>query len=469
MTRDLPGYIIAIGLLAFLGFFTVSTIISGNYDLSILATVSGVVVALLVLWANNQAIYRQNELKKQEIELNKQVMMDTFDRLVKSERKGDDALHEIGRYVARGLQEDPSWLSNALESAVTYPYHNTTFQKRSDHFREEKLAIAAFTAKYLFHLLKEQLNKKNKPKVYVFIDSGSTLSPMFASLGEAIQGCEGDFRDLYSRNVRILTNNLAGIDEFMTVNGDYEERYFKEKKTSLTKISLLPGRPRSAYRAVTSDTKESGENRTKDYFDSIVKEARKNNDKVHVISIVNGNWFSYSTSLGEKASVPIPLCQGVGHAAIKGAAVTAADELILPTPLPKLIPLEHGETVENTINKELFQGTHNYQEVEGEYKFDKVTLITAGRQKTSALQPHAIAVRTAFNLRELGYDFQSNEMGANPFANRDREQTLGFMLPFETNLNTSHGEKRSEFPHPYTWNEKMFRKFSAPQLHYGPY
>jgi hypothetical protein len=137
--------------------------------------------------------------------------------------------------------EGPEELSNPSKSR---------FDTRISHFSAEKKLICR---KALDRIIKkemeyhnyplEKIDEKNKRKLYLLIDSGSTVYPIFELL------CNNpDFKTSF-KDMEIITNNIRGI----SIISDFGKKSNKADPEMMYKCSVIPGLIEGTYSAIVGD------------------------------------------------------------------------------------------------------------------------------------------------------------------------------------------------------------------------
>lgn len=275
---------------------------------------------------------------------------------------------QVAETVAQRLSKNISWASDALEKASIKPDTQTLFAERWGHFRKEK----EFIANNFIHLLLRHLRTLSleKSKVYLIIDSGTTLYPFFKKFGQETVSCYLN-KEEWIKKLCIITNNLPGIDALMKYGRIQPNNRYSELAID---CRLLPGAPLPVYSAVTgAETTQALESyRT------------KGEENCCFLGLLTGNWIRVRRS---EPSCPVPLARGKGHIEFKQAVIDSCDEIFVVSPLGKLFVGPGPEDLNKILNFGVqFKNPdwQPYKEVHiNDTKAKVVSLVTTSREKKS--------------------------------------------------------------------------------------
>ena len=309
--------------------------------ITITLTVFGVFAAVLML--RHELRMRRN-IAVEELALQRR-RFESEDRESKARQEWlaqqNIILGEMAGPLADKLKEsliaDTKWAADALERAKLGPYTKTLFGERSSHFREEKEHIAECFIPVLLRRCRKLIEDDGK-RVFLLIDAGTTLYPLFNRLGEQTvrAWAAGDSWFQESRLV-VITNNLPGVQLLMESGRPNPGNRYSGLAVD---CRLLPGVPLPVYSAVTGDETE----------EAIMKIRPNNNSKpIAIISLVTGNWIRIRRTLPR---CPIPLARGKGHLKAKQNFVNAADEVYVVSPLGKIFASAEKEAVNKWLGFE---------------------------------------------------------------------------------------------------------------------
>lgn len=212
------------------------------------------------------------------------------------------------------------------------------FDVRRRYFKAEKVFLANQFAPLLFHRAKH-LIESNKNPIAFFLDSGTTIYPLFEALAKC--GLEARHRGeawIQEDKLTIITNSIPGILWFVesaSLNPDSLD------SSSIIPIEQLPGVPQANYWAATGP-------RTTQALSELATDGRT------VITITTGNFIRIVPGT---VPYPVPLVRGNLHGPIKEAALRICDEAYVLAPL--------GKVIANATPKEINLALH--EEARGEY------------------------------------------------------------------------------------------------------
>jgi hypothetical protein len=345
----------------------------------------------------------------------------------------------LAEYVSKELKKDSRWLSEALERAKIGSHAQSIFTDRLGHFREEKEFLADHFVPMLLGRCKSLVTSGKK--VYLLIDSGTTLYPFFGRLArEAVRFRED--REKWIDDVIIATNNLPGVQRLMEVG-----RVNPNNRYSPLAIEcvLFPGVPLPIYSAVTGKQTNDAVQRLRNDAES-----KKN---IVFIALVVGNWIRLRRST---PNCPVPLARGTGHLEFKQTLIDNADEIYIVTPLGKVFI----NVPPDEINKALGFGTSHtdpdkqpyYEVLVTNDKARSVKMVSTSRMRGRVLSELSTKVQTlletdSLNLPQLQFEsLQSNEVPH-------------ILFPFDKLPDDWFLQIETEFPHSHTQREDLLKKY----------
>ena len=259
----------------------------------------------------------------------------------------------IGQRLKEGLTASPEWLTEAIETAHLYPYANTEFRERSTHHRDEKEFLAYHASQALFIHAIEKAKVLKEKYIYILVDSGSTLSPLLAHLGALAKSARSFVNEVdgktewlgYGREdvdaaiskIRFVTNSLSGVQKYMA-SARMNDHYHYD---TAMYCFLLNGYPQVSYASV------AGRHTNRALRNLVVRHREASRDPSRadadawVISVTTGNFIGIDVKLGvtdDSAVRPIPFARGRGHLTFKMNLVNIANEVIVVSPLAKVLP-----------------------------------------------------------------------------------------------------------------------------------
>lgn len=348
----------------------------------------------------------------------------------------------LAEEVAEVLRRDPYWADSvAQQTQLALPSGYGYFGDRILHHHSEKRFLADAFLPGLVDRIEAHLRKGLK--VFLVIDSGTTLYWMFNKLGTLIRNrITGSSRELF-RNLTIVTNNLPGMGCLMAWAGMNPETA-AGRETPLTEIVdcyLLPGKVLLAYSALTGPRTEAA---LRELHSSVAS------DKAVFIGLVTGNWVLMH-SLRHEEPVPIPLARGEGHGDFKKQLIDVCDEVYVISPLGKIIP--HTTSIEGFNNalggNSSGPAGNPYQLVHvDEARRPALRLVSTLRKSNQLLASHCSLLKAA--LGNWTTDKPSD-------LAREFSDVPHFMAAFSALATSTPDKQRSvEFPHERTRENAHF-------------
>ena len=413
----------------------------------VVLTAFGVLAAVLLL---HHELRMRRKLATQEFELQRK-RFEREDRESEARQQWLDrqnvALGEMvnplaDRLVAK-LVADTRWAADALERAKLGPYTRTLFGDRSLHFREEKEQIAERFVPMLLRRCRRLIEEDNK-RVFLLIDSGTTLCPFFTRLGEqTVRAWEMGDSWLRDGRLVVVTNNLPGVQQLMeTGQPNSANRY----SGLALDCRLLPGVPLLVYSAVTGEQTEEGIMRVR--LDT-------NRKDTAIISLVTGNWIRVRRTAPRCA---IPLARGKGHLKAKQNFVNAADEVYVVGPLGKVFASADREAVNKWLgfdSGQLDPERQPYDEIDVTRDEDvrKIALISTSRVTGRVLSNLSVYLRGQLGVEAI----DDQQFSARPIGKPD-----SILFPFDSLPSEPSLEREVEFPHRHTRTTEFIDFFSNP-------
>ena len=350
----------------------------------------------------------------------------------------------LSEKIASELRQDSRWAAEALERSMLGPYSDTLFGERKNHFRDEKERIAErfvpILLKRLKHLIESSRNNSPK-KVFLCIDSGTTLYPFFRNIGIEMAGAYNQGEN-WVQSLTIVTNNLPGIEALM----EHGRINPADRFSSLAvKCKLLPGSPLPIYSAVTGEDTENELQRVKD-----------NNENAIFIGLTTGNWVRIRRT---SPRCPIPLSRGGRHPEFKQKLIDICDEIYVVAPLGKIF----ANMGQDEINKLLKLSEASNRLSKKSYKEPSINdeqakiikLVSTRRQNHRLLSQLSTYLSGQLQTKKDGGDnneFQKAKIG----------DTYHLQFSFDGLPSEKYLEKEIEFPHSYTRNSKFINRFINP-------
>ena len=237
------------------------------------------------------------------------------------------------------------------------------FKERENHFVKEKQFLAESFGKLLLARLRNQC--RGNQYTILLIDAGTTLLPFFKILNEFARNEEA-----IRKHLVVVTNNLAGM-YWLTEKGSVDNN-----KELFLKCIALSGELLPKYNAVTGFEDSMGaifdkvltELQTHTVIEKIKRERDAANSKIHLISLITGNWVRIRTTEG-KPPIPIPLATGRGHLDVKESMIRNSDEVFVIAPLGKVFSGRNKSSVRSVLRRY----SDSYEELDTEKEIYEIT------------------------------------------------------------------------------------------------
>ena len=437
-------YLLLIILLLILITIAIAVGKSEDFRSAILNNISTIIlgtIGLLIL--HYDLVSKRKFYQEEKIHLQKMQKME-YEHLVeihKHQERMQEGILTVSKNlavnIANNLAEDTKWASTALKNASLGIRGQSLFNERMKHFREEKEHLASeFTPLILMRCKKLIENKKHK--VFLILDSGTTLFPFFEFIGKSAVKYH-EYKEVWLENIVIVTNNLAGLDlliESGRINPNYRYSHLA------INCYVLPGMPVPVYSAITGDV-------TDDAIKKLREEAENNKQNPFFISLLTGNWIRIRRS---GPPCPVPLARGKGHRSFKQFLINYSDEVYVITPLGKVfvdISKEELNLALNNNGKDVDR--EEYKEVDiTDQKAKYVKLVSTTRRYKKVLGKHSTRVCTVLNI--INNDIKE-------FIDSDSDKVPHMLFPFDYNQENEEYEIAKEIPHRHTRNAGFMRKF----------
>jgi hypothetical protein len=352
----------------------------------------------------------------------------------------------LSENIAARLRRDSSWATEALERTKLGPYADTLFGERKNHFRDEKELIAQRFVPLLLQRCK-WLSNQGTPfnQVYLCIDSGTTLYPIFRELGlEMARAYQRGEEWIKNKSITIVTNNLPGLEALM----EHGRINPADRFSSLAvNCKVLPGSPLPIYSAITGkDTEEELQK---------IKDSSACNSVF--IALVTGNWVRIRR---HSPRCPVPLSRGSRHPEFKQKLIDICNEIYVISPLGKIFA-QMSETEVNTMlhldpaYSEPAKKAYQEAQIDDD-KAKNIKLISTWRERGRLL---------ASLSDYLGGDLRTTKLENNDeaFLMAAVGETSHIQFRFDLLPRDSYLEKEVEFPHPHTRKDEFTERFIKPQ------
>jgi len=415
--------------------------------ITVTLTVFGVLAAVLIL---HHELRMRRRIAAEELALQRR-------RFEREDRESDarqqwlerqnvtlgEMVKPLAEKLAASLVADTRWAAEALERAKLGPYTKTLFGERSSHFREEKEHIAERFVPMLLRRCRKLIEQDGK-RVFLLIDSGTTLYSFFSRLGEqTVRAWEMGDRWFRDGRLVVITNNLPGIQLLMETGRPNPANRYSDLALD---CRLLPGVPLPVYSAVTGAETE----------EAIMRIRSDSGPSVAIISLVTGNWIRIRQT---SPRCPIPLARGKGHLKAKQTFVNVANEVYVIGPLGKIFASASREAVNKWLGFDSAQvdlEKQSYEEltITRDDEVKKIALISTSRTNRRILNNLSIYLRG-----QLGVEVIIDE---DAFTTRPLGEPASILFAFDNLPNETSLEREVEFPHRHTRRNDFIEFFSNP-------
>lgn len=430
-----------------------STIVSGA---AAFLSLVGLVIGIVLLKQLLLEIRRRRELHEQELEHTRAVnrlereQWEARKRQVQTESTHYDALAApIAEVVATRLRTDSTWAFEALDRAKLLPFDNTIFGERSNHFKDEKSKLARELAPLLLRRLERRRSHEKIGRINLFIDSGTTLLPIFSELAGLLKV---DEFDELSKVLRIVSNNLPGVTSFLRYGRENER---DSDSPLVVPVHLLPGSVLPQYAAVTGPE-------TVEALQGMLRADRAEIAPQLTVALLTGNWVRIRKT---EPLCPVPLARGEGHLALKQTALEHSDEVLVVAPLGKTIINQSLDDFNNLLAYSRDPGVSGSDRAYAELNISKqkgavVKLVTTRRAGDSMiLKDHGTSMKQ--HLAPTASYAPAPER----FINPPFGEVKGLFFPFDLQVVSVEDQCAVEFPHRRTRSRRFLEAFQVPQVH----
>lgn len=209
-------------------------------------------------------------------------------------------------------------------------YENSIYGARLDHFRPEKQILAGEVVKWI----DDTYISKNKLKICLLIDSGTTTYQVFKEISKLLENEEK--KKIWKERVCIVTNNLPG-SQYLIINCKRDQK--NQRSGTAIPCFLLPGKTLSSYAAIASgetidwiSEDENGKSRMRDFLE---REWKCKCSDYKIISIMSTNYVAYHKGDRIYREGFWPVARGKEHFDVKKAMIRVSGEILLISPLMK--------------------------------------------------------------------------------------------------------------------------------------
>lgn len=389
--------------------------------------------------AKNEIKLQEQKFKAQEEEREKReswilTQLSTLEEMSK----------KLSENIADGLQKNSRWAVEALERTKLGPYAETLFGERKNHFREEKDLISRKLANLLLKRFEWLLSERSYAHIYLCIDSGTTLYPIFKHLGIelAIKHRKNE-KWVRDKKLTIVTNNLPGIETLMEHGRNNPANRFSPL---VINCHVLPGNPLPIYSAVTGKITEDELQRIKDTAE----------EGSLFIGLTTGNWVRIRRN---SPRCPVPLSRGGRHPEFKQKILSICKEVYVVSPLGKIFAKMSQQQVNDMLDlKEKTNDPSKKSYIESEIDSNmakKVKLVTTRREQERLLSSLSNHLGGQIGTLKIEDDYEV-------FTECDIGSTPHIQFHFDLLPNDKILEKETEFPHPQTRRSQFIEKFINP-------
>jgi hypothetical protein len=347
--------------------------------------------------------------------------------------------------LTRHLRDNDAWAEAAIVGSnldVTV----SLYLQRLLHFHEEKLELANQFLKWLMRRLVHF--GKQKRRVILIIESGSTLKTVFDVLGPELQK-NSELRSLKPGTIEIITNNFPGAESYEALAGRRSDG--GTSLGDLVPCHLVPGVALREYSAIVGAKAE-------EYLSASCATAEDDRGTLRV-GLVAANWVLLE---GHEAR-PTLLARGAQHKSFKEAVLRNCDEAYLVSPLCKIVQTQSNSPEEGLRRfNEDFRGDDAETQEKGEYKRvellgemnpTKLKLVTTCRNVGgSIVHAHSVSIRRSLTWVEEG---KLEAMAEKPI-----EEIVHFLYPFDVHSKLKPQKQvKKEMPHKRTQSKQFRHKY----------
>jgi hypothetical protein len=373
---------------------------------------------------------------------------------------------ELAELIGQRLSTTSDWAVDALQHVRVGWISRPLFDERSRHFREEKDFIGRRFADFLWErcscIVREgyprargsqppspnsprrsKLATNRIPKVYLVLDSGTTLVPLFRALAaRALREYRKGERDAVSA-IEVVTNNLPGLGELIE-HGCPEPSRYSEPVLS---CQLLPGIPMPVYSAVTGQL-------TEDALKNLKEKSKSRGENAVFIGVLTGNWIRVRR---EGPPCPVPMARGESHQQFEQVLVNLCDEAYVLASLGKVVVGQGEANVNEVLGYSDAEGRKDPERVPyKDVKIDNakartVRLVSTDRPKNYLLSNHGVTMKAVL-------DKHSDVQKALRAAGRVINDIPHIIEQFGEVPADPYRQFLAEFPHEHTRNNPRFLK-----------
>lgn len=345
-------------------------------------------------------------------------------------------LDELGKNIEENREKENALTSHNI--SINYGVDKKSlFEMRQQHFYEEKIFLAKNFTPLLLKRCEFLINLGHK--VYLVIDSGTTLFPFFDVLGRELKKLYYE-KKKWIDDLTIITNNFAGIEAIgKAAHIDPNNRF---STLAIKNCKLLPGSPLPIYAAVVGPE-------TNEALWRIRRDANRHTNALF-LGLTTGNWIRIRNT---RPICPIPLTRGAGQLSFKQSLTDVCDEIYVVSPLGKIIAKASLSNINEAFKLDELNtdpGKQPYYEIAVNKKANNVKLVTTRRSNNQIL----------CNLsNELN---RMNPEGINQNQALTTEVSLkkvpNIIFPFNLSELSLEEQIMKEFPHDITQQHEVMKK-----------
>lgn len=284
-----------------------------------IAAVGAIISGILFVMASskiNSVKLQQANIEKEIAQANLKMVHDEHENKINIFGETKKITEDISRGISKNLIDDPTWLDRFMDqTGVTYSA--SVYGDRIGHFYYEK----QFIAEQAINEIEKYINQ-SKDKICLLIDSGTTMYPVFQEITKRIHSN----KDLWKKQVCIVTNNLPGIHYLMKYGKEDLSDNYSE---ILLDCFLIPGKPLSVYAAITGTEAEKWLKQIRLFL----KDWNDSESSIKIISFLTGNYMTRSDRNNKVRYSPA--ARGEGHVEMKNEMVKVSDEVFVLSSLTK--------------------------------------------------------------------------------------------------------------------------------------
>jgi hypothetical protein len=292
----------------------------------------------------------------------------------------------VNLFEARGYERLKRALKTRITgfSSITSPPVESLFDVRATYFTVEKEFVADRFSRLIFDRCKHLVEKHARP-IKLFIDSGTTLYPIFRYIGlYGLTSYKNDETWIREGQLSIVTNSIPG---FRSLVESVSLDKMSPHAGTAVKAFQLPGNAQAAYWAVTGD----------ETVDALRK--LKKDDNI-IITLTTGNLIRIAEG---SPPYPVPLARGTKHPPIKQEAIRIADETYVVGPLGKIIANATVVAINSALNQRItLKNTTRmeYAELTVDIPTERIKLVSTARPPGEPLYKLTVHLRNRLAISE---------------------------------------------------------------------